>query len=184
MATDRGQEAGVDVLLVVMLAGAAASLALGLAGWRGVGRGWLVAEAAMLAAMLDVHLPALHLLPAPLWSALLAGCALVAALVDRVRRGRGARRHGADALHAVGMLLAAVLVLLADAVPAAGGDALAAAAHAHGGGLALPLGAAVAVYAACTLRVALAGRPGRLDTTRRLASLAALVAMGAMAAVG
>ncbi|MCJ1703326.1 MULTISPECIES: hypothetical protein [unclassified Rathayibacter] len=182
MVTDRGQEAGVDVLLVVMLAGAASSLALGLAGWRGVGRGWLVAEAAMLAAMLDVHLPALHLLPAPLWSALLAGCALVAALVDRVRRGRGVRRHGADALHAVGMLLAAVLVLLADAAPTAG--ALAGAGHAHGGGLALPLGAAVAVYATCTLRIALAGRPGRLDTARRLASLAALVAMGAMAAVG
>ncbi|QHC60342.1 hypothetical protein [Rathayibacter sp. VKM Ac-2760] len=167
-----------DVLLVVMLAGAAASLLLGLTGWRRVGRGWLVAEAAMLAAMLDVHLPALHLLPAPLWSALLAGCALVAALVDRVRRGRGVRRHGADALHAVGMLLASVLVLVAGAAPTAS------AGHAHGGGLALPLGAAVAVYAACTLRVALAGRPGRLDTTRRLASLAALVAMGAMAAVG
>lgn len=171
-----------DVLLVVMVAGAAASLALGLAGWRRVGRGWLVAEAAMLAAMLDVHLPALHLLPAPLWSALLAGCALVAALVDRLRRGRGVRRHGADALHAVGMLLAAVLVLVADAAPAA---PTAGAGHAHGGvGLALPLGAAVAVYAACTLHAALAGRPGRLDTTRRLASLAALVAMGAMAAVG
>lgn len=163
-------------LLAAMLLGAGASLALGLAGWRRVGRGWLVAEAAMLAAMLDVHLPALHLLPAALWSALLAGCALAAALHDRLRRGP--RRHAADALHAVGMLLASVLVIAADAAPTAAG------AHAHGGGLALPLGVAVAAYAVCTARLAFAGRSSRLDTTRRLASLAGIVAMGAMTAAG
>lgn len=165
-------------LLVVMVLGASASLALGLAGRRRVGRGWLLAEAAMLAAMLDVHLPALHLVPALLWSALLAGCALTAALLDRLRRARGAARHGSDALHAVGMLLASVLILVTDAAPTTGSE------HAHGGGLALPLALAVVVYAACALRAALAGRPGRLDTTRRLASLAGLVAMGAMVAVG
>lgn len=165
-------------LLVVMVAGAASSLVLGLAGRRRVGRGWLVAETAMLAAMLDVHLAPLHVVPAPIWSAMLAGCALTAALLDRVRRSRGAARHSADALHAVGMLLASVLVLVTGAAPTASAE------HAHSGGLALPLALAVAVYAAVTLRTALAGRPARLDTLRRLASLAGLVAMGAMAAVG
>ncbi|SMH48807.1 hypothetical protein SAMN06295885_3124 [Rathayibacter oskolensis] len=164
-------------LLVVMVLGATASLALGLAGWRRVGRGWLVAEAAMLAAMLDVHLAGLHLVPAPVWSLLLAGCALTAALLDRVRRGP--RRHGADALHGVGMLLASVLVLVADA-PQASGATL----HAHGAGLAVPLTAAVAAYAACAVGTTLRGRSAGIDTTRRLASLAGLVAMGAMAAVG
>ena len=166
-------------LLAAMVAGATASLALGLAGWRRVGTGRLLAEAAMLAAMLDVHLPALHLLPAPLWSALLGGCALAAALHDRLRRG--ARRHAADALHAVGMLLASVLVIAADAAPTASGP------HSHSGGLAVPLGIAVAVYAVVVIRASLvesAARADRLDTTRRLASLAGLVAMGAMAAVG
>ncbi|QHC68263.1 hypothetical protein GSU68_17925 [Rathayibacter sp. VKM Ac-2759] len=162
-------------LLVVMVAGASTSLALGLAGRRRVGRGWLVAEAAMLAAMLDVHLAGL--VPAPIWSLLLAGCALTAALLDRVRPGR--RRHGADALHGVGMLLASVLVLVADAAPAAVSTP-----HAHGAGLALPLTLAVGAYAVCAVGAALRGRPDGVDTARRLASLAGLVAMGAMAAVG
>lgn len=166
-------------LLVLMVAGAATSVLLGVAGRRGIGRGWIVAETAMLAAMLDVHVPALQVLPALVWSVLLAGCALTAALADRVSRGRPGRRHQADALHAVGMLLAAALVLVAP-LPAASPEA----AHAHGGGLALPLGVAVAAYAACTVHAALAGRPGRLDTTRRLASLTGIVAMGAMVAVG
>ncbi|MBO0983563.1 hypothetical protein [Rathayibacter sp. SD072] len=161
-------------LLVVVLLTALASLALGVAGRRRIGRTWLVAEVAMVAAMLDVHVPALHLVPAPLWSLLLAGCAVTAALVDRIRRSRGtARRHATDALHGVGMLLAAGLVLL-SAAPVASP-------HAHGhSSLALPLALGVAAYSVVAARTALAVRTDRLDTARRLASLAGIVAMGAM----
>lgn len=170
-----------SALLVVMIAGSAASLALGIAATRSVGSGRLVAEAAMLAAMLDVHLEGLGLLPTPVWALLLAVSAITAALLDRLRRGR---LPGADALHGVGMLLASGLVLVAGAPSAQDPDAQDSAVHAHGGSLPLVLTIAVAVYAVCALAAALRGRPARIHTARRLASLAGLVAMGAMAAVG
>jgi hypothetical protein len=174
-------------LLVVTLACGATSTALAIVGRRTGGSAWPVAEMVMLAAMLDVHLPTLGLVPAPLWSLLLVGCAIGAALTDRMRHGRD-RHSSGDHLHAVGMLLAAVLVLLVGASSgAAPAQGVAATAHAHASAVpisvALITAVAVAAYAVGAIVMMALGRPARVEILRRSASLAGLVAMAAMVAM-
>ncbi|WP_248704395.1 hypothetical protein [Curtobacterium sp. MWU13-2055] len=163
------------VLLVLMLAAAVVALVLGVAGGRRVGRVALVAESAMLVAMLDVHVPALHVVPAPFWALLLGGCAMGTAAVDRWRRRS---RPGGDHLHALGMLLGAVFVLLAGGH--AGADA--GAGHSHAAVL-LPVGVAVAVHAGVVLWNVVGGRVPRVESVRRAASLVSVLTMGAMVVV-
>jgi len=162
-----------SVLLVVMLVAAIGALGLGIAGGRRIGLVALVAEAVMLVAMLDVHVPALHVVPAPFWALLLGGCAMGTASVDRWRRRS---RPAGDHLHALGMLLGAVFVLLA------GGHAGAGAGHSHGAVL-LPVGVAVAVHAGVVLWNVVGGRVPRVESVRRAASLVSVLAMGAMVVV-
>ena len=164
-----------SVLLVVMLVAAVGALGLGIAGGRRVGLVALVAEAVMLVAMLDVHVPALHVVPAPFWALLLGGCAMGTAAVDRWRRRS---RPGGDHLHALGMLLGAVFVLLAGGHAGAGAGA----GHSHGAVL-LPVGAAVAVHAGVVLWNVVGGRVSRVESVRRAASLVSVLAMGAMVVV-
>jgi hypothetical protein len=164
-----------SVLLVVMLVAAIGALGLGIAGGRRVGPVALVAEAAMLVAMLDVHVPALHMVPAPFWALLLGGCAMGTAAVDRWRRRS---RPGGDHLHALGMLLGAVFVLLAGGHAGAGAGAV----HSHGAVL-LPVGVAVAVHAGVVLWNVVGGRVPRVESVRRAASLVSVLAMGAMVVV-
>ncbi|MFL0358508.1 hypothetical protein [Curtobacterium flaccumfaciens] len=163
------------MLLVVMLVAAVGALGLGIAGGRRVGLVALVAEAVMLVAMLDVHVPALHVVPAPFWALLLGGCAMGTAAVDRWRRRS---RPGGDHLHALGMLLGAVFVLLAGGHAGAGAGA----GHSHGAVL-LPVGAAVAVHAGVVLWNVVGGRVPRVESVRRAASLVSVLAMGAMVVV-
>ncbi len=164
-----------SVLLVVMLVAAVGALGLGIAGGRRVGSVALVAEAVMLVAMLDVHVPALHMVPASFWALLLGGCAMGAAAVDRWRRRS---RPGGDHLHALGMLLGAVFVLLAGGHAGAGAGA----GHSHGAVL-LPVGVAVAVHAGVVLWNVVGGRVPRVESVRRAASLVSVLAMGAMVVV-
>ena len=163
------------VLLALMLAAAVVALVLGVAGGRRVGRVALVAESVMLVAMLDVHVPALHVVPAPFWALLLGGCAMGTAAVDRWRRRS---RPGGDHLHALGMLLGAVFVLLAGGHAGAGAGA----GHSHGAVL-LPVGVAVAVHAGVVLWNVVGGRVPRVESVRRAASLLSVLAMGAMVVV-
>ncbi|TCU50291.1 hypothetical protein EDF52_114113 [Curtobacterium sp. PhB42] len=164
-----------SVLLVVMLVAAVGALGLGIAGGRRVGPVALVAEAVMLVAMLDVHVSALHMVPAPFWALLLGGCAMGTAAVDRWRRRS---RPGGDHLHALGMLLGAVFVLLAGGHAGAGAGA----GHSHGAVL-LPVGVAVAVHAGVVLWNVVGGRVPRVESVRRAASLVSVLAMGAMVVV-
>lgn len=166
-----------SVLLVVMLVAAVGALGLGIAGGRRVGSVALVAEAVMLVAMLDVHVPALHVVPAPFWALVLGGCAMGTAAVDRWRRRS---RPGGDHLHALGMLLGAVFVLLAGGHAGAGAGA--GAGHSHGAVL-LPVGVAVAVHAGVVLWNVVGGRVPRVESVRRAASLVSVLAMGAMVVV-
>jgi len=176
-------------LLGVTLACGAISAALAITGRRRGGPSWPVAEVVMLAAMLDVHLPTLGVVPAPLWSLLLMGCAIGAALSDRMRQGRAGHSSG-DHLHAVGMLLGAVLVLLVGAasgsapVGEVAGAAHAAVAHAHSAAVPISVtlvtAVAVAAYAVGVIVMMVLRRPGRVELIRRIASLAGLVAMAAM----
>ncbi|QZQ55749.1 hypothetical protein KZI27_02450 [Curtobacterium sp. TC1] len=168
-----------SVLLVVMLVAAIGALGLGIAGGRRIGLVALVAEAVMLVAMLDVHVPALHVVPAPFWALLLGGCAMGTAAVDRWRRRS---RPGGDHLHALGMLLGAVFVLLAGGHTGAGAGAGAGAGHSHGAVL-LPVGVAVAVHAGVVLWNVVGGRVPRVESVRRAASLVSVLAMGAMVVV-
>jgi hypothetical protein len=161
------------LLLAVVLAGAVAALVLGVAGGRRVGPVALVAEVVMLVAMLDVHVPALGVVPAPFWALLLGGCAMGTAVADRIRRRA---RPGGDHLHALGMLLGAVFVLLA------GGHAGVGTAHSHSAVL-LPVGVAVAVHAGVVLWNVVGGRVPRVESVRRAASLVSVLAMGAMVVV-
>lgn len=164
-----------SVLLVVMLVAAIGALGLGIAGGRRIGLVALVAEAVMLVAMLDVHVPALHVVPAPFWALLLGGCAMGTASVDRWRRRS---RPAGDHLHALGMLLGAVFVLLAGGHAGAGAGA----GHSHGAVL-LPVGVAVAVHAGVVLWNVVGGRVPRVESVRRAASLVSVLAMGAMVIV-
>jgi hypothetical protein len=178
-------------LLGITLACGAISAALAITGRRACGPAWPVAEVVMFAAMLDVHLPALGVVPAPLWSLLLMGCAIGAALSDRMRQGRDGHSSG-DHLHAAGMLLGAVLVLL---VGAASGSTpgtqeaatltQAAVAHSHGAvvpvSVALVTAVAVGAYAAGVVVMVVLRRPARVEVVRRIASLAGLVTMAVMA---
>ncbi|MFS2028765.1 MULTISPECIES: hypothetical protein [unclassified Curtobacterium] len=162
------------VLIAVTLSGSLVALMLGAAGHRRVGWSALVGEVVMLAAMADVHLPALGLVPAPFWAVVLGGCAMVTALVDRVRRPS---RPQGDHLHALGMLLGAVFVLLGTVhADDAGG-------HHHGGALLLPIAVAVAVHVGAVAWGVGRRRAARVDSVRRIASLVGVLAMGAMAAV-
>ena len=161
------------VLLVVMLATAVVALVLGVTGGRRVGPVALVAEVVMLVAMLDVHLPALGVVPAPFWALLLGGCAMVTSAVDRLRRRR---RPGGDHLHALGMLLGAVFVLLA------GGHGAADPGHSHVAVL-LPVAVAVTVHTGVVLWNVVGGRVPRVESARRVASLVSVLAMGAMVLV-
>lgn len=162
-----------SILLAVMLAGALAALVLGLRGARRVGTVALVAETVMLAAMLDVHVPVLGLVPAPFWALLLGGCAIVTAVVDRWRRPV---RPGGDHLHALGMLLGAAFVLLGGGHVPGGG-------HGHGGALLLPVSAAVAVHVGAVVWSVVGNRVPRAEAVRRTASLVSVLAMGAMVVV-
>ncbi|MGN6409599.1 MAG: hypothetical protein ACTHMH_14720 [Curtobacterium sp.] len=162
------------VLTAVTLGGSLVALVLGAAGVRRVGRSAFVGEVVMLAAMTDLHLPVLGLVPAPFWAVLLGGCAMATALVDRVRRSH---RPQGDHLHALGMLLGAVFVLLGAAhVDATGG-------HHHGGALLLPIAVAVAVHVGAVVWSVGRCRAARGESVRRIASLVGVLAMGAMAAV-
>ncbi|MFJ3382200.1 hypothetical protein ACIPJ2_17515 [Curtobacterium sp. NPDC090217] len=161
-------------LIVVTLGGSLVALLLGVAGARRVGRTALLGEVVMLAAMADVHLPAMGFVPAPFWAVLLGGCAMVTALVDRVRRPR---RPQGDHLHALGMLLGAVFVVLGSAH--AGGTT----GHHHGAALLLPVAVAVAVHVGAVAWSVGRRRVARTESVRRIAALVGLLAMGAMAAV-
>jgi hypothetical protein len=162
----------------------AVSLALAVSRRHSGGRAVPVAELVMLAAMLDLHLPSLGVLPAPLWSLLLMGCAIGVAFADRVRRGRGAHSPG-DHLHAASMLVAAVLVMFLGAGPD-DARALGSTAHAHGASSSVSVilltGIVLAVYASAVVVLVVRRRPNRVETVRRFASLAALVAMAGMTA--
>jgi hypothetical protein len=138
--------------------------------------------------MVDVHLPALGVVAPPLWSLLLVGCAIGGAFAARLRAN--GRPHAAIAqLHAAGMLLAAVLLLLIGttsnhagriAQPIASGIS-----HAHGLSSAVPLvvfvGLAVIVYAVAVVAVLFRRRLARVEAARCLSSLAGVVVMAAMA---
>lgn len=165
----------VVLLFLVMVASAVGALVLGVVGRRGVATAPLVAEVVMLVAMLDGHLPGLGIVPAPFWALLLGCCAMGTALVERVR-GSG-RRPGVDHLHALGMLLAAVFVVLGS------GDAHRGAGHEHAVVLLLPVVVAVVVHAAAVVWSVCGGRAPRVESVRRLASLASVLAMGAMVAI-
>ncbi|WP_022907661.1 hypothetical protein [Curtobacterium sp. B18] len=162
------------VLIVVTLAGSLVALVLGVAGRRRAGWSVLVGETVMLAAMADVHVPTLGFVPAPFWAVLLGGCALVTALLDRLRRPH---RPQGDHLHALGMLLGAAFVLL-GAVHA--GDS---AGHRHGTVLLLPIAVAVAVHVGAVAWGVARRPPARVESARRIASLVGVLAMGAMTAV-
>lgn len=166
------------LLLGATLLTATVALVLGVVGVRRVGQVALVAEAVMLVAMVDVHVPALGLVPAPFWALLLGGCALGNALVDRLRR---ASRPDADHLHALGMLLGAGFVLFGGA--ATHGSTTAGAAHVHGAVVLLPLAVAVVLHAGVVARGVLGRRLPRVEAARRSASLASVLAMGAMVVV-
>lgn len=177
------------MLFFVIVAAGASSVALAIAGRRHGGRSAPVLECVMLLAMVDTHVPLLGIVPVPLWSLLLVGCAIGGAFAARLRIG--ARPHAAIAqLHAGGMLLAAVLLLLIGtasnhaariAQPITSGVA-----HAHGDSSALPamafVGLAVIGYAAAVITVLLRRRPGRVEGARCLSSLAGVAAMAVMAA--
>lgn len=166
------------VLFAVMLAAAVVALVLGVTGGRRVGRVALIAEVVMLVAMLDVHVPALGVVPAPFWALLLGGCAMGTAAVDRLRRRT---RPAGDHLHALGMLLGAVFVLLGGGH--AGASAGIDSGHDHGAVLLLPVGVAVAVHAGVVLWNVVGGRVSRVESVRRAASLVSVLAMGAMIVV-
>jgi hypothetical protein len=179
------------MLFFVVIAAGASSVALAIAGRRHGGRSAPVLECVMLMAMVDTHLPTLGVVPVPLWSLLLVGCAIGGAFAARLRAG--GRSHAAIAqLHAAGMLLAAVLLLLIGtasnhaariAQPIASGVAHA---HGHGDSSALPamafVGIAVIGYAAAVVTVLLRRRPDRVEAARCLSSLAGVAAMAVMAA--
>lgn len=186
-----------SALIATMLLAAVVSLLLLGASGRRLAALPLLGELVMLLAMLDTHLPHTGLAPPLLWSALLAGCALATALVDRLRRrapqsergfagarvpraalGRaGAPAPHADRLHAVGMLLAAGFIAAGAAGAAAAGGA-----HGHGGvGLLPPLLVALAAYAVAAVLGIRRVRAGRVERLRRAASAVALLAMGGMA---
>lgn len=162
------------LLIVATLGGSLVALVLGAVGHRRVGRTALVGEVVMLAAMTDVHLPVLGFVPAPFWAVLLGGCAMATALVDRVRRSR---RPQGDHLHALGMLLGAVFVLLGAAHAGGAGG------HHHGVALWLPVAVAVAVHVGAVVWSVGRARVARAESVRRVASLVGVLAMGAMAAV-
>ena len=177
------------MLFFVIVASGASSVALAIAGRRHGGRSAPVLECVMLLAMVDTHVPVFGVVPVPLWSLLLVGCAIGGAFAARLRAG--SLPHAAIAqLHAAGMLLAAVLLLLIGttsnhaapiAQPIASGVA-----HAHGDSSALPamafVGLAVIGYAAAVITVLLRRRPGRVEGARCLSSLAGVAAMAVMAA--
>lgn len=166
-----------DWLLLLMLSTASVALALGIAGRRRVGWVPLAGEGLMLVAMLDGHVGALGVVPAPFWALLLGGCAMTTALVDRLRQARG--RHEGDRLHALGMVLGAVFVLLGDASHHGGGGG----AHAHAAALLGPVVVAVVVHAAAVVWTVTGDRATPRESARRLAALVSVLAMGAMAAV-
>ncbi|GAB2449748.1 uncharacterized membrane protein YoaK (UPF0700 family) [Conyzicola lurida] len=171
-------------LTVVALFCGAVSLALAVSRRHSGGRAVPVAELVMLAAMLDLHLPPLGMLPAPVWSLLLMGCAIGVAFADRVRRRRGTQSPGDD-LHAASMLLAAVLVMFLGAGPGRA-QALGSVAHAHGAATSasviLITAIVVAAHGAAVVALVVRRRPNRVETVRRFASLAALIAMAGMTA--
>lgn len=170
-----------SVLLLVMLVGAAVALALGVRGRRRVGRVPLVAEGVMLVAMLDVHVPALGVVPAPFWALLLGGCAMGTAVLDRVQLQR--RAPGGDHLHALGMLLGSVFVLLGSPGHVGGAGAEGVPGGHHHAVLLLPVAAAVLVHAGAVLWSVSGHRVPRAESARRVASLVSVLAMGAMAVV-
>jgi hypothetical protein len=167
-------------LLVAMLACSAVAITLGLSGRRRVGRWVICAEFVMVLAMLDAHLPGLDLMPSPVWAALLVACAMGTAFADRLRRARSGSRAG-DPWHPAGMLLGAALVLLAGASPIGRG----AAGHGHPtdiAGTAAGIAAVLVAYGAVVLWDS-RRRRGR-ELVRGVASLGAVLTMGAMVAIG
>ncbi|SMQ70864.1 hypothetical protein [Agreia sp. VKM Ac-1783] len=179
-----------NALVVVMIVAATASVVLSIVGRGHGGRIGPVFEGVMLLAMVDVHVPGLAVVPAPLWSVLLTACAIGGAFAGRLRAVPGAR-PAIVLRHSAGLLVAALLVLVAGttsgrdsalAAPAASGIA-----HAHGALSSSFLVALVAVavtgYAIGVVAVVLHRRPARVETARCFSSLLGLVAMAGMLAV-
>lgn len=162
------------VLVVVMTCCVVVALALGIVGRRRLGPGPLVGEAVMLVAVVDAHLPGLGVLPVSAWALLLGACAMVTALLDRL--AAGARRPGGDHLHALGMVLGAVFLVLGGAHGAGGAPG-----HVHGGAVVVPLVAAVVLHVGAVAWTVVVRRPSRVEATRRVAALAGVLVMGVMA---
>jgi len=178
-------------LVVMALACGGVSVLLAFVRKRDCGRATPAVETVMLAGMLDVHLPALGIVPAPVWALMLMACAIATAFADRLRRHRGSD-ESRDHLHSVGMLLAAVFFLLVGSssghmhgVDDAGVTAVAAS-HVHGAlgtsTIVVAASVAVAAYAYGVARALRRSPPRRMESVRRLTSLGGLVAMAAMAA--
>ncbi|KJC63085.1 hypothetical protein [Agreia bicolorata] len=179
-----------SALFAVMVAAATASVVLSILGRSHGGRTGPVFECVMLLAMVDVHAPGLGVVPAPLWCVLLTACAIGGAFVGRLQAAPGAR-PAIVLRHSAGMLVAALLVLIAGttgsrdaplAVANASGIA-----HAHGAApssfLVTLVVVAVVAYAIGVVAVVLHRRPARIETARCFSSLLGLVAMAGMVAV-
>jgi hypothetical protein len=170
-----------NALLALMVGLSIASIAFGLTARRRVGPGPLIGEVVMVVAMLDVHGADASVLATPGWAATLAACAVGTALLDRVRRA-GSRARSGDALHPIGMLLGALLLLFAGAPAVLDGGSD----HGHRGAaldlllVVLPM---LLGYAVLVLWDSVRRRRGA-RLAREVASLAALLAMGAMVALG
>jgi hypothetical protein len=174
------------MLFFVVVCAGATSVALAITGRRHGGRSAPILECVMLLAMVDVHLPALGVVPVPLWSLLLVGCAIGGAFAARLRAS--GRPHAVIAqLHAAGMLLAAVLLLLIGTASdhAARIAQPIASTHAHGDSPPFMAFVALAVvaYAAAVIVVLSHRPPGRVEAARCLSSLAGVAAMALMATV-
>jgi hypothetical protein len=170
-----------NALLVLMVGLSIASIAFGLTGRRRVGPVPLLGEAVMVVAMLDVHGAGGSILAAPVWAAALAACAIGTALLDRARRA-GSRARSGDALHPIGMLLGALLVLVAGAPAVLDGGSD----HVHrvaAPDLLLVVLPMLLGYAVLVLWDSARRRRGA-RLAREVASLAALLTMGAMVALG
>jgi len=169
------------LLCLLMLAATATGIALGLGAPRRP-LGILFAELGMLAAMADVCLLGGMAMPAVSWSALLVVAAL--ALAPTVRR-RDSAHAEAVAVHLVGLVLGATLLLLAD------GDGHLVAGDPHHGGaptaLLAPFAAAALLHAGFEVRLAVRERRGRVRqwaaAARGLCAIAGTGAMVAMVAV-
>jgi hypothetical protein len=171
-----------NALLALMVTFSVAAIALGLVGRRRIGSGALLGELVMVVAMLDVHSSGGGILATPIWASVLALCAITTACLDRVRRARSRVRTG-DALHPIGMLLGATLLLFVGAAPGEGASG----GHVHlvaAVDLVIVVLAGLLVYAVLVLRDAVLRHRRDSSLAREVAGLGALFAMAAMVALG